>query len=147
MKLSTKTRYGTRALLDLAIHQKGNAPIPLRDIAERQEISLTYLEHIITPLIATGIISTVRGVRGGITLAKATHNITLKEVVDVLEGPITPVECLTSPQTCHRSSSCATRDIWDDVKRAVDRVLISTTLQDLVDKQTSKNTSAEMYFI
>jgi Rrf2 family cysteine metabolism transcriptional repressor len=147
MKLSTKTRYGTRALLDLAIQRAGNSPVSLKDIAERQEISLTYLEHIITPLIAGGIIKSVRGARGGIFLARTARDITLKDVVEILEGPITPVECVTSPQTCTRSGSCATQDIWTEIKKAIDQVLVSTTLQDLVERQTDKKHAVGMYFI
>jgi Rrf2 family cysteine metabolism transcriptional repressor len=147
MKLSTKTRYGTRALLDLAIHQKGKSPVHLKDIAKRQEISLSYLEHIIIPLISTGIIKSVRGARGGISLAKAARHITLKDVVDILEGPIAPVECVISPQVCHRSGSCATRDVWSDVKKAIDQVLISSTLQDLVERQTNKESTSDTYCI
>ena len=81
MKFSAKTRYGTRALLDLAMHQESNSPVPLKEIAGRQDISLTYLEHIIAPLIAAGLINSVRGTRGGISLAKIARDITLKEVV------------------------------------------------------------------
>jgi Rrf2 family transcriptional regulator, cysteine metabolism repressor len=147
VKFSTKTRYGTRALVDLAIHQQGNIPIPLKEIAERQEISLPYLEHIIAPLVSSGLISSVRGTRGGITLAKSARNITLKEVVNALEGSVNPVECIASPQSCHRSVNCATREIWDDVKKAIDSVLVSTTLQDLVDRQNSKESITEMYYI
>lgn len=147
MKLSTKTRYGTRALLDLAIHQQGNSPVPLKAIAQRQAISLTYLEHIIAPLIASGIVSSVRGAKGGISLAKSARDITLKEVVEILEGPTAPAECVTSPQTCSRSGLCATQDIWGEIKKAVDRVLVSTTLQDLVERQSHKEPAADMYFI
>ncbi len=133
--------------MDLAIHQQGKIPIPLKEIAERQEISLPYLEHIIAPLVSSGLISSVRGTRGGVTLAKSAHNITLKEVVNALEGNVNPVECLASPQSCHRAGSCATREIWDDVKKAIDSVLVSTTLQDLVDRQNSKESITEMYYI
>ncbi len=147
MKLSTRTRYGTRALLDLAVHQKGNAPVSLKDIAKRQEISLTYLEHIITPLIAAGIVSSVRGARGGVALVKIAKEITLKEIVDTLEGPSAPVECVINPQACSRSGSCATKDVWGEMKKAIDQVLASFTLQDLVERHTDKTQGINMYFI
>jgi Rrf2 family transcriptional regulator, cysteine metabolism repressor len=147
MKLSAKTRYGTRALLDLAIHQKGSLPIPLKDIAERQEISLNYLEHIVGPLITSGIVSSSRGIKGGIYLARSALDITLKEVVEVLEGSTALVECITRPQVCSRSGSCATQDVWSDISKAIEQVLVSTTLQDLVERQKNKVSATGMYFI
>ncbi len=91
MKLSTRTRYGTRALVDMAIHQKRDAPVRLKEIAERQDISIGYLEHIITPLVNAGLINSVRGINGGLSLGRDSRDITLKEVVDLLEGQIVPV--------------------------------------------------------
>ena len=147
MKLSTKGRYGTRALLDLALHQ-GEGPILLRDIAERQNISLSYLEHLIAPLLAGGIARSVRGARGGVLLARPPEQIKLSEVVQLLEGPIAPVECLNDPAVCTRSESCVTRDIWSELKRVMSGVLESTTLQDLAEQQRRKEKPQEvMYYI
>ena len=147
MKLSTRARYGTRALLDLALHG-GEGPILLKDIAQRQQISLLYLEHLITPLIAAGLVRSVRGARGGVWLAKPPREIKLSEVVQILEGPIAPVECVGNPETCPRSGLCATRDIWGELKQAIDGVLESTTLQGLVERQKSKGKlKEEMYYI
>jgi len=137
MKLSTRGRYATRALLDLAIHQE-QSPIQLKDIARRQEISLQYLEHLITPLIATGIMLSTRGPKGGVSLAKPPEKIKLSEVIQLLEGSIAPVECVNNPETCARSELCVTRDIWSELKKAMDGVLESTTLQDLVERQRRK---------
>jgi Rrf2 family transcriptional regulator, cysteine metabolism repressor len=147
MKFSTKTRYGTRALLDLAIHQKGNTPVPLKDIAGRQSISLNYLEHIITHLITANIIGSTRGIKGGVYLTRSAKHINLKEVVELLEGQTNPVECLVGVKTCPRSSLCATQDLWHAVGSAIDKVLQNTTLQDLADKQKIKNKSENMYYI
>ena len=147
MKLSTRARYGTRALLDLALH-RGEEPILLKDIAQRQQISLQYLEHIITPLIAGSIVRSTRGARGGIWLVKPPQEIKLGEVVRLLEGSITPVECVNNPKTCPRSDLCITRDIWGELKRVMDGVLESTTLEDLVERQKGKKRPAEvMYYI
>jgi Rrf2 family transcriptional regulator, cysteine metabolism repressor len=147
MKLSTKTRYGTRALLDLALHQKGRTPVPLKDIAERQAISLNYLEHIVAPLVSGGLVNSTRGSKGGVALAKPAQQITLKEIVELLEGPSTLVECLVGSKICPRSSLCATQDLWNDIGKAIDGVLESTTLQDLAEKQKNKVRNAEMYYI
>ena len=147
MKLSTRGRYGTRALLELGLHQ-GEGPVLLKDIAQRQQIPLQYLEHLITPLIAGGIVRSTRGARGGVSLAKPAGEIKLSEVIRLLEGSVVLVECVDNPGVCTRSKSCVSRDIWDELKQAIDGVLESTTLQDLVERQKSKEqTEAVMYNI
>ena len=147
MKLSTRGRYGTRALLELALHQ-GEGPVLLKDISRRQQIPLQYLEHLITPLIAAGIVLSTRGPRGGVSLAKPPEEIRLSEVIQLLEGSIAPVECINNPGVCSRSELCATRDIWGEMKKAMNGVLESTTLQDLVERQRRKGYPEEvMYYI
>jgi len=147
MKLSTRGRYGTRALLELATNQE-NGPVPLRDIAQRQQISLQYLEHLITPLIAGGLVRSIRGAKGGVSLFRPAEEIKLSEVIQLLEGSIAPAECISNPKCCSRSDSCVTRDIWDEMGKAMSGVLESTTLQDLVERQKSKQGSREkMYYI
>jgi Rrf2 family protein len=147
MKLSTRGQYATRALLDLALHQN-EEPVPLKDIAQRQQISLRYLEHLITPLIAAGILLSTRGPKGGVSLAKHPEEIKLSEVIQLLEGSIAPVECVTNPGICARSEICVTRDIWTELKEAINGVLESTTLLDLVERQKRKDWSEEaMYYI
>jgi len=137
MKLSTKGRYGTRALLDLALHYQ-EGPIPLKDIAHRQQISLPYLEHLIAPLIEGGIVRSTRGVGGGVSLAKSPDEIKLSEVIELLENSIALVKCVDNPKVCNRSEFCVTRDIWSELKAAMNGVLQSTTLQDLVERQKGK---------
>ena len=147
MKLSTRGRYVTRALLDLALHHD-EEPVLLKDIARRQEISLSYLEHLITPLIAVGIVRSTRGAKGGISLARSPEEIRLDEIIQLLEGTIAPVECVTNPEVCSRSESCVTRDVWSELKRAINGVLGSITLQDLVERQKRKQQSkTAMYHI
>jgi len=137
MKLSTKGRYGTRALLELALHQ-GAGPIILKDVAQRQQIPLQYLEHLMTPLIRGGIVRSARGARGGVWLAKLPQEIRLSEVIHLLEGSISPAECVNNPGVCARSELCVTRDIWGEMKEAMNGVLESTTLQDLVERHRKK---------
>jgi len=137
MKLSTKGRYGTRTLLDLALHW-GEGLVPLKDIAQRQEIPLPYLEHLIAPLIAGGLIGSTRGPQGGVSLLKHPEEIKLSEVIQLLEGSIAPVECVNNPDAYPRSDLCATHDIWDEIRKAIDGVLESTTLQNLVERQRQK---------
>jgi Rrf2 family transcriptional regulator, cysteine metabolism repressor len=136
-----------RALMDLAIHGTGQ-PVQLKDIAERQRISLSYLEHLIIPLVAAGIIQTVRGAHGGIKLSRPPQQIKLSEILEVLEGPLAPVDCLKDKQSCPRSGACATQDIWDEMKKAMKNVLEANTLQDLANRQKSKEGGpAAMYYI
>ena len=137
MKLSTRTRYGTRALLELALRQ-GEGPVFLKDIARQQQISLSYLEHLVTPLISGGIIRSIKGPKGGVTLVKKPEEINLMEVTRLLEGSLAPVECVDNPDICERSAECVTRDIWGEVKAAMNRVLEATTLQDLVERRKKK---------
>ncbi|TEU18076.1 MAG: Rrf2 family transcriptional regulator [Dehalococcoidia bacterium] len=147
MKLSTKGRYGVRALLDLALHQDEGL-VPLKDIARRQEVSLPYLEHLITPLVAAGLVKSTRGARGGVSLVKPPSEIKLSEAVQLLEGSIAPVDCVNDPKLCHRSAYCVTRDIWSEMKNAMSQVLDSTTIQDLVERQRQKGQpETEMYHI
>jgi len=145
MKLSTRGRYGTRALLELALHH-GKGPVPLKDIAQSQQISLPYLEHLITPLIAGGIVWSIRGARGGVSLARPPEEIRLSEVMQLLEGSIALVECINDPKYCSRSDFCVTRDIWGELKKVMNGVLESTTLQDLVERQKRKGQSEEVMY-
>jgi Rrf2 family cysteine metabolism transcriptional repressor len=147
MKLSTRTRYGMRALVDLTL-RNNNKPVQLKDIAECQQISLAYLEHLVIPLVSAGIIKSTRGVHGGIELAKPPEEIKLLEILEALEGPLAPVHCLKDKKSCARSSACATRDVWDDMKKAMEKVLKASTLQDLAERQRGKERQPEtMYYI
>ncbi len=147
MKLTTRGQYGTRALLDVALH-RDEEPILLKDIARRQQISLPYLEHLVAPLIAGGMLRSTRGAKGGVSLARPPEDIKLSQVVRLLEGSMALVQCIDDPKTCDRSGSCATRDIWGEMKQAIDGVLESTTLQDLAERQKKKTQpEPEMYYI
>jgi len=137
MKLSTRARYGTRVLLELALRW-GEGPVLLKDIAQMQEIPLPYLQQLIGPLVKTGIIKTTRGIRGGISLLKPPNEVRLSEVVQLLEGSIAPVKCVDNPETCPRSDLCVTHDIWDEIKKTMGRVLESTTFENLVKRKREK---------
>jgi len=143
MKVSTRGRYGIRAVLELALRQN-EMPVSLKDIASSQKISLQYLEHLITPLINGGIIKSSRGAKGGISLTRHPSEIKLIDIIRLLEGPVSPVECVQSPECCVRSGYCAVRDIWLDIKKAVDNVLESTTVQDLIEKHKSRQKLKDM---
>lgn len=147
MRLSTKGRYGARAMLDLALNS-GEGPVLLRDIAKRQEVSEKYLEHSITTLRKAGLVRSIRGARGGYVLGKLPSQIRLSEIMEVLEGSMAPVECVDDPQVCQRAQLCVTRDIWAEMKEAIDNILESITLQDMVERQNrKKNSKAIVYDI
>ena len=147
MKLSTKGRYGARAMLDLALHY-GEGPVSVKDIAERQEVSERYLVHLMVSLKAAGLVKSMRGARGGFSLAEPPAQIKLSEIIQVLEGSIAPVECVDDPKACSRSERCVTRDIWAEMNRATSEVLESTTLEDLVQRQREKEKrEPAMYYI
>lgn len=135
MKLSTRSRYGLRAVLELAV-EYGNKPLQIRMIAERQDISNKYLEQLMAILRTSDLVRSMRGPKGGYVLAKPPAEIKLSEVFTTLEGPMTPVECLEHPEYCPRCTDCVTRQIWGEIHDAMMKVLESTTLQDLVDKVT-----------
>ena len=147
MKLSTRGRYGTKVLLDLAMYQ-GAGPVSLKDISQRQQIPLHYLEHLIAPLITGGIIRSSRGAKGGISLVKTPAEVRLSEVIPLLEGSIAPAECVANPELCGNAASCVTRDVWREMESAMTGVLESITLQNLADRQKNKEQHKEkMYYI
>ena len=146
MKLSTRGQYGTRLLLDLALHQT-RGPVLLRDIASRQQIPLPYLKQLVAPLVGGGLLRSTRGAKGGLLLAKPTDQIRLREVIQLLEGPICPVECVNDPAVCERSPLCAPRDVWIELQKAIEGVLEATTLRDLMERQKEKEPVGVMYNI
>ena len=135
MKYSTRGRYGLRAMVDLAICY-GKKPVLLKDISESQDISMKYLDHIITSLRAAGLIGRVKG---GYILTKHPSLITCLEVVNTLEGSLAPVECVDYPDICDRVDTCVTIDIWREIKDAQEKILSSLTLEDLGRRQKEKN--------
>jgi Rrf2 family cysteine metabolism transcriptional repressor len=137
MRISTKIRYGTRAILELASHY-GEGPIELKEIAKKENISLKYLEQVIIPLRTAGVVKAVRGSKGGYSLAKPPSEICLNDLVEVLEGPVTLTECLINPAACQKSSFCVTRDIWKEVSEAIFKIFHSITLEEMVNRRKKK---------
>lgn len=146
MKLSTRTRYGVRLMLDLA-QKYGSGPVLLKDIAKEEDLSEKYLSLIVLPLKASGLIKALRGASGGYTLSRDPTEITLKEVVESLEGKIFLVDCVPDPKSCTRSRVCATRDVWQIVTEKMTEVLESMTLADLVRASREKSGTSSDYNI
>jgi len=135
VKLSTRGRYGLRAMLDIAINQ-GDGPITLHSISERQGISVGYLEQLMVPLKKEGLIRSVRGAQGGYLLAREPEKITVGDIIRALEGPIAPVACVSEdfPEECDRAEGCVTRLVWAKVRDSIAEVLDSLTLADLIEE-------------
>jgi Rrf2 family protein len=137
MKLSTKGRYGVRLMFDLALHV-GDGPVTLKDIAARQEISEKYLSNLIPLLRNAGFVHSVRGSQGGYTLARPPRDVTLKDILLVLEGSMCLVECAEKPLICQRSEDCLMRDVWSEVNGKMLEALESFTLEGLMERQKLK---------
>jgi Rrf2 family cysteine metabolism transcriptional repressor len=139
MKLGTKTRYSTRAMLDLALHYDGGTRvISTRQIAEHQDISPKYLEHLLAALRSAGLVRSVRGMQGGHTLTRHPADINLREIYHVFEGREAFVRCTTDPEYCSRTDACVTQEIWRQMYEASMEVLESTTLEDLAHRAREK---------
>jgi Rrf2 family protein len=124
-------------MLELACHY-GEGPIELKEIAKREDISLKYLEQVIVPLRTAGLVKSARGSKGGYFLAKPPSEVYLKDLVQILEGPLNLIECLNDPKVCQKVPYCVTRDIWKEVSDAIDRIFHSVTLEDMVQRKNKK---------
>jgi len=140
MKLSTRARYGMRAMTDLSLNGDGRLVL-LKDIAERQGISKRYLEHMMTLLRNGGLVVAERGATGGYRLARPAESIQLVEIFEALEGAVAPVECVRDPGVCERVEECVVRGLWCEVTEAMLGVLESKTLADLRDQSNRKEES------
>lgn len=140
MKLSSRTRYGIRAILELA-ENMGKGPLQIKVIAQRQDISVKYLEQLMAVLRSAGFIRSIRGSKGGYVLAKAPNQIRLNDVFNCLEGPVVTAECVEDENYCAKAADCVARQLWVQVQDAVKNVLQSITLQDLVDRAKAERMS------
>jgi Rrf2 family protein len=130
MRLSTRSRYGVRLMLELALNYNTGYTF-LKNIAKKEKISEKYLSQLVIPLKARGLIISSRGAHGGYRLAKSPSLITIKDIVQTLEGSISLVECVNNPSVCDRSSKCSTRAIWEMLDKKILDTLSSITLNDL----------------
>lgn len=131
MKLSTKGRYGVKAMVDLAINY-GEAPVSIKTISKRQEISEYYLEQLFSPLRKAKLIRSIRGAQGGYVLNKEPKDIKVSDIMYVLEGPIEIADCIDGV-ACNNVDCCATRMLWKKIKESIDEVMEGITLQDIVN--------------
>jgi Rrf2 family protein len=137
MGFSTRTHYGTRAMLELAM-RVGEGPVQLERLAELQQIPPRYLAKLAQELRRAGLIRSVRGAHGGYMLAADPDEIEVMDIVRCLDGSVAPTECVESPKVCENSARCVTHEVWAEVNDAIHGVLEAVTLQDLVDRARRK---------
>lgn len=137
MKLSTRSRYGARILVDLARHTD-QGPVQIGEISKRQDISVKYLEQLIRPLKLASMVTSVRGPKGGHLLAKKPEEISLGQIVRLFEGQSELVECISKPELCKMSDDCQVRLAWKDATRVLYEKLDSTSIADLLDGNDSE---------
>ena len=136
MKLSTRSRYGARILVDLARHN-GQGPVQIGEISKRQDISVKYLEQLIRPLKQASMVTSVRGPKGGHMLAKDPADITLGQIVRLFEGQAELVECISNPEQCNMADDCQVRLAWKEATRVLYEKLDSTTISDLIPENVN----------
>ena len=134
MRLSTRGRYGLKAMHQLAFHY-GEGPIPLSSIAEKQDLSENYLEQLVATLRRGGLLNSVRGAQGGYMLAKPPEDITVGDILRILEGDLAPADCVVDEEyECAKEEGCVTKFVWMEIRDSIDRVIDSITLKDMLDE-------------
>lgn len=144
IKLSTKGRYGSRLMLNLAHNYKnGNEAVILKSVSDEEEISIRYLEQIVIPLKINKLVKSIRGAGGGYTLARHPSKIKLSEILHALEGACCLVDCVDDGDYCPRVSICATHDVWTQASELLKNYFGNITLQDLIEMSNKKNSKAK----
>ncbi len=135
MRLSTKGRYGVLAMVELALRY-GKGPVSIKEIAEKQNFSDSYMEQLFSALKNAGLVKSLRGARGGYILAKDPDKIMVGEIIRALEGPIEFAECIDGGgnMTCIKSPECVTRGLWKEISDSISNVIDNRSLQDLLNK-------------
>ena len=147
MKVSSKSDYGIRAMIELAHHYGKGRPTQSREIAIRQQIPESYLEQLLTILRRAGFVRSVRGPQGGHALIRDPQGLRVCEIIEAMEGAVMPIDCLDEGSQCTRSGGCAQRDMWEEVRQALLGVLNSTTIADLALKDKQANLAGGRYSI
>lgn len=138
MQLSTRGRYGLRFILDLAVHSQGG-PVPLKDVASREDISEKYLWQMASRLKSAGLVNSTAGPKGGYTLACNPDEVTLRDILAALEGNAAFVPCVDSPEECQRSAGCVARTIWTELTQTLQQAMDDITLRDMIDRYDELN--------
>ncbi|MBN2354106.1 MAG: Rrf2 family transcriptional regulator [Spirochaetales bacterium] len=145
MRISKRTRYGVRLMLELALHYR-NKPLSVSQIAESEELSPKFLSQIIIPLKGAGLIQSTRGAQGGYELSRPPKKISLLEVFRILEGDCLLTECIQDPKECGRAPHCVTRDVWEDMTKTIEAKLQSVTFEELAERSRERAEKASPIF-
>lgn len=135
MKISARTRYGFRILLDIAQHEQDDSPRTISAIAASQEISAAFISRLAVPLRRAHLVNAERGAGGGLRLARSPGDITLLDISEALDGPTSILKCLAEPKTCRRHARCPARTVWDDINTTLKNALASVTLSSVMSRQ------------
>ena len=142
MKISTKGRYGLRILLDLALHGQ-EAPRLMKDIARSQQISEKYISRLILPLNEAGFITSFRGAKGGLKLAKAPKEISLLEIIEAMEGRVAIVDCVFDKEFCPKSNDCSACKVWSSLNKKIRKQMAEITLKDVLKSEKKAKQTVE----
>lgn len=145
MKISTKGRYGLRAMVDLAVNSSGEEPVPLKTIADRQNLSERYLEQIFSALKKNGVVNSIKGPQGGYIISKDIHEILVGDILRALEGNLHIVN--SEDVINDKIEECIKNNIWNKLNESIDRVVDSITLEDLVFEYNKSISGGYMYYI
>ena len=147
MRLTTKSRYGARAIFDIAYHSTG-MPVQIKDISKRQEIPPRYLEQIFQKLKKANIVKSIRGPGGGYILAKEPDRITVGDIIQAMREPIDPVFCVEgeneNPKKCSRTEECVTRLVWEEAGEKITEFFDSVTISDLCERARNMGVKKDM---
>lgn len=150
MNVTTRGKYGVKAMFELTLN-RGQGPIPLKMIAENQGLSEHYLEQLIAPLRKAGLVKSVRGAYGGYLLAQEPKDISVGDILRVLEGPLAPSDCALDDdhvtEHCGRAQGCMARNVWIRVRESIQEVVDSISMEDLYQESMSKDENNYMYYI
>ena len=143
MKISARTRYGLRILLDVAMHAQDEAPRTISAIAQSQAITPAFVSRLAVPLKRAGLIRSLRGISGGLRLAKSPDDISLLAITEALDGPVSILTCLSKPKTCKRHRNCPARTIWGDLNLTIRGALSAITLSSVMRRLGLRHDDAD----
>lgn len=134
MKISARTRYGLRILLDIASHGHDPQPRTIAAIAKSQHLSAAFISRLAVPLKHAGFIHAMRGIGGGLRLAKSPDDINLLGITEALDGPVSILDCVSRPKSCKRNAQCPVRPLWSDLNVTFRNALAETTLSKVLSR-------------
>ena len=142
MMISTKGRYALTTLIDIAQNFDGVTPVSIKEISDRQKISMKYLEQIISLMVKGGFQKSIRGAKGGYLFTRPIDQIKVGEILDAAEGTLAPVDCVNGTSTCAKSAICPTFPLYKEIDNAIYEVVNRYNLKDLVDQSSAESSSS-----